>query len=112
MLRQLKERSLLWDKAIGLKNIDLLDQPHETHLISLISRYPEIVELAAAHCEPHQVAYYLREVANGLHSYYNAVQLLCEQEQLRCARLCLLEAVRQVLKNGLNLLGVSAPESM
>ncbi|HHF7366762.1 TPA: arginine--tRNA ligase [Legionella bozemanae] len=112
VLRQLKERGLLWDKAIGLKNIDLLDQPHETHLISLISRYPEIVELAAAHCEPHQVAYYLREVANGLHSYYNAVQLLCEQEQLRCARLCLLAAVRQVLKNGLDLLGVSAPESM
>ncbi len=112
VLRQLKERGLLWDKAIGLKHIDLLEQSHEIHLISLISRYPEIVELAAAQCEPHQVAYYLREVANGLHSYYNAVPLLCEQEQLRCARLCLLEAVRQVLMNGLDLLGVSAPESM
>lgn len=112
VLRQLKERGLSWDKALGLKHIDLLEQSHETHLISLIGRYPEIVELAAVHCEPHQVAYYLREVANGLHSYYNAVPLLCEHEQLRCARLCLLEAVRQVLKNGLDLLGVSAPESM
>ncbi|MGL5742772.1 MAG: arginine--tRNA ligase [Legionella sp.] len=112
VLRQLKERGLLWDKEIGLKHIDLLDQTHETHLISLINRYPEVVALAAAHCEPHQVAYYLREVANGLHSYYNAVPLLCEQEELRCARLCLLESVRQVIKNGLDLLGVSAPESM
>ncbi|KTD54323.1 arginine tRNA synthetase [Legionella sainthelensi] len=112
VLRQLKERGLFWDKAVGLKHLDLLEQEHETHLISLISRYPEVVELAAEHCEPHQVAYYLREVANGLHSYYNAVPLLCEQEQLRCARLCLLEAVRQVIYNGLDLLGVSAPESM
>lgn len=112
VLRQLKERGLFGDQAMGLKHLDLLEQEHETHLISLISRYPEVVELAAVHCEPHQVAYYLREVANGLHSYYNAVPLLCEQEQLRCARLCLLEAVRQVIYNGLGLLGVSAPESM
>ena len=112
VLKQLKERGLLWDKATGLKHLDLLDQPHETALISLICRYPEIVEAAAATCEPHQLAYYLRELANGLHSYYNAVQLLCEQEELRCARLCLLEAVRHVLNNGLELLGVSAPESM
>lgn len=112
VLKQLKERGLLWDKAVGLKHIDLLDQPHETALISLICRYPELVENAASFCEPHLIAYYLRELANGLHSYYNAVQLLCEHEQLRCARLCLLEAVRQVLNNGLELLGVSAPESM
>ena len=112
VLKQLKERGLLWDKAMGLKNIDLLEQQHETTLISLICRYPEIIETAASFCEPHQLAYYLRELANGLHSYYNAVQLLCEQEQLRSARLCLLEAVRQVLNNGLDLLGVSAPESM
>ncbi|KTD09054.1 arginine tRNA synthetase [Legionella gratiana] len=112
VLRQLKERKLFWDKSVGLKHLDLLEQDHETYLISLLSRYPEIVELAAFHCEPHQVAYYLREVANGLHSYYNAVPLLCEQEQLRGARLCLLEAVRQVIYNGLGLLGVSAPESM
>lgn len=112
VLRQLNERGLSWDKEAGLNNLDLLEQQHETALIALINRYPEIVEAAAFACEPHQVAYYLRDLANGLHSYYNAVQLLCEQEQLRCARLCLLEAVRQVLSNGLDLLGVSAPESM
>lgn len=112
ILRQLRERGLSWDKAMGLENIHLLEQQHETALIALLCRYPEVVELSALNCEPHQIAYYLRELAHGLHSYYNAVQLLCEQEQLRCARLCLLEAVRQVVNNGLNLLGVSAPESM
>lgn len=112
VLKQLKERGLSWDRAIGLDNINLLNQAHETSLISLLSRYSEVVEAAAATCEPHFIAYYLRELANGLHSYYNAVQLLCEDEKLRYARLCLLEAVRQVLSNGLELLGVSAPESM
>jgi arginyl-tRNA synthetase len=112
VLKQLKERGLSWDKAIGLGAVDLLDQSHETALISLLCRYPEVMEAAALTCEPHIITYYLRELANGLHSYYNAVQLLCDQEDLRFARLCLLEAVRQVLSNGLDLLGVSAPESM
>ncbi|HRD69989.1 MAG TPA: arginine--tRNA ligase [Legionella sp.] len=112
VLRQLKERGMLWDEAMGLKNTSLLEQPHEKTLINLICRYPEIIDTAALTCEPHQLAYYLRELANGLHSYYNAVQLLCDQEELRSARLCLLAAVRQVLNNGLELLGVSAPESM
>ena len=112
VLRQLKERALVWNKENGLSHVNLLEEAHETALMTLISRYPEIIEAAAALCEPHQLTYYLRELANGLHSYYNAVPLLCEQEELRSARLCLLEAVRQVLKNGLELLGVSAPESM
>ena len=112
VLRQLQERGLSWNEATGLASLDLLNQPHETALISLVSRYPELIESAARTCEPHQIAYYLRELANGLHSYYNAVPLLCEDESLRCARLCLLKAVRTVLCNGMQLLGVSAPESM
>lgn len=112
VLRQLKERGLSWDEAKGLNHIDKLAEPQETTLISLLSRYPEVIIAAAKVCEPHQLAYYLRELATGLHSYYNAVQLLCEQEDLRCARLCLLKAVRQTLRNGLQILGVSTPESM
>lgn len=112
VLRQLSERGLTWDKTLGLEKVSLLTEEHETALINLLCRYPEVVEAAAVLCEPHQLTYYLRDLANGLHSYYNAVPLLCEQEELRCARLCLLEAVRQVIHNGLNLLGVSAPESM
>lgn len=112
VLRQLKERGMSWDRAAGLKHTDLLQETHEMALVTLLNRYPELLQTAAACCEPHQLAYFLRDLANGLHSYYNAVPLLCEQEDLRCARLCLLEAVRQVLHNGLTILGVSAPESM
>ncbi len=112
VLRQLSERQLSWDEHLGLEHLSLLVEPQEVALMSLISRYPEIIESAAAVCEPHQISYYLRELANGLHTYYNAITLLCEDEALRSARLCLLTAVRQVLRNGLELLGVSAPESM
>lgn len=112
VLRQLRERGLSWDEQMGLNHINELVEPQETVLISLLSRYPEVIEASARTCEPHQLAYYLRELATGLHSYYNAVQLLCEQETLRAARLCLLKAVRQILRNGLQLIGVSTPESM
>ena len=112
VLRQLDERGLSWNQQIGLDAVALLTEPQELALVALIDRYPDLIEAAAKTCDPHQIAYYLRELATGLHSYYNAVQLLCELESLRCARLCLLKAVRQVLCNGMQLLGVSAPESM
>ena len=112
VFRQLQERGLSDDEEIGLSNVDALTEPQEAALIVLLSRYPEVIEAAARGFEPHQVAYYLRDLAMGLHSYYNAVTLLCEPNTLRYARFCLLKAVRQVLRNGLQLLGVSAPESM
>lgn len=112
VLRQLRERGLLRDPKLGLANLTALSTPHEIALVDLLSRYQEVIETAALQCDPHLIAYYLRELANGLHSYYNAVQLLCEDEVLRTARICLLDAVKQVLHNGLDLLGVSSPESM
>ncbi|MGQ3888058.1 arginine--tRNA ligase [Legionella sp. CNM-1927-20] len=112
VLRQLQERKYTLNIEQGLQSIKRLSEPYEITLLTLLSRYPEVVTLAASTCEPHQLAYYLRELANGLHSYYNAIILLCEDESLRNARMCLLSAVRQVLGNGLQLLGVSAPESM
>lgn len=112
VLRQLTESGFSWDSALGLNHLVLLEQSHEEALIALLSRYPDVIQNAARLCESHQLVYYLRELANGLHSYYNAVQLLCDTESLRCARMCLLEAIRIVLNNGLELLGVSAPESM
>ena len=72
----------------------------------------ELVEAAALQHEPHQLAHYLRELANEFHTYYNAHQFLVDSEPLRNARLNLIQAVRQVIANGLGLLGVSAPESM
>ena len=112
VLRQASARGLIDDEQVGLVHLSLLVLPHETALIELIDRFPEMIETAAHACEPHQVAYYLRELATALHAYYNAVPLLCEDAALRSARLCLLIAVRQVLRNGMRILGVSTPESM
>ncbi|HAF87966.1 MAG TPA: arginine--tRNA ligase, partial [Legionellales bacterium] len=112
VLRQLKARNLHWDEASGCAHIDKLDSPHERALLTLLQRFPDVITRAADACEPHQITYYLRELATALHSYYNAITLLCEDELLRSARLSLLKAVQQVLKNGLNLLGISAPWSM
>jgi len=112
VFRQLDARDMAWDKNLGLQNVALLTEAHESALITHVGRYPDAIESAAHTCEPHQIAYYLRELANALHAYYNAVPLLCEDQALRCARLTLLSAVRQVLRNGLTLLGVSYPESM
>lgn len=112
VFKQLEHSGVYWDRALGLKHVDLLRHPQEIQLISLLNRYPEIIEQAQACSALQQMAYYQAEVAKSLHSYYNAVSLLCEQEELRCARFCLLEAVRRVLYAGLNLLGLSASESM
>lgn len=112
LFRQLELRDLSYDEALGLSGLDKLVEPHELKLMSLLTQYPEIIEEAALQEAPHLLSYYLRELASALHSYYNAIFLLCEDEGLRNARLCLLKAITQVLKNGLSLLGVSAPESM
>ena len=88
------------------------DTEHEQALMTEISRYPEIVESAAASLEPHLLANWLRELAQAFHTYYNSHQFLVDDAELRQARLTLAIATRQVLANGLELLGLSAPESM
>jgi len=90
----------------------LLTEPKEFALMQNLSRYPEVVEYAAAAFAPHLIAYYLRELAADFHAYYNAHPFLSSAPPLRHARLGLLDATRQTLANGLGLLGVSAPESM
>ncbi len=112
VLRQLDERGLTWDRANGLARLARLDNEHEAALMVEISRYPEVVETAAASLEPHLVASYLRELAYSLHTYYHAHQFIVDDADLRDARIALAVAARQVLANGLDLLGVSAPEQM
>ena len=112
VLRQLAEKSLTHNNDNGLASLALLTEKHEQALLTGLSRFPEVVEGAALNHEPHQLAHFLRELANDFHTYYNAHQFLVEDVALRDARLCLILAVRQVLANGLALLGVSAPESM
>ncbi|MBI3069385.1 MAG: arginine--tRNA ligase [Betaproteobacteria bacterium] len=84
----------------------------ELALATRLMEYPEAVEAAARELSPHVVAFYLRELAGEFHSYYNATRILVDDEPLRLARLALAAAVRQALRNGLALLGVSAPEKM
>ena len=112
VLRQLQEKGLQWDAEAGRHELGRLTESHEDALLVNLARYPEIVESAAVQHEPHQLAHYLRELANDLHTYYNAHQFLVADEALRNARLNLIAATRQVLANGLGLLGVSAPDSM
>ena len=112
VVRQLQEKGLSWDKALGMAQLSLLSEVHEEALLVVLSRYAEVLEAAALNHEPHQLAHYLRELAYGFHAYYNAHTFLVDDAALRDARLNLVLAVRQVLNNGLTLLGVSAPEAM
>jgi arginyl-tRNA synthetase len=98
-----------------LADVDLspLTQPHESSLLAKLAAYPEMLQRALTELGPHQVAFYLRELAGELHSYYFAHKwLLDDDATLKHARLALAAAIRQVLRNGLALIGVSAPEKM
>jgi arginyl-tRNA synthetase len=112
VLRQLGERGLAWNRDNGLARLALLDSEHEQAMMVELSRYSEVVEAAGENLEPHLIATYLRELAAAFHAYYNTHQFIVDDADLRDARLTLASAVRQVLANGLDLLGVSAPESM
>jgi len=108
---QARERGMVPD---SFDDVDLaqLGEEHELDLAKLLTRYPEVVAAAARSFDPHQVVFYLRELANGLHTYYNAHRFLESDTGRRNARLALIHATRQVLFNGLALIGVSAPASM
>jgi len=112
VFRQAADKSIEVAPSAGTTNLERLTEAHETALLKTLSRYPEVVESAATNEEPHQLTHYLRELANDFHTYYNAHQFLVEDASLRDARIKLILAVREVLRNGLNLLGVSAPEQM
>ncbi len=112
VFRQLAEKGYGWDAQNGKQNLAKLTQSHEEALLVNLSRFPEMVETAARNLEPHLVAQYLRDLANDFHTYYDAHTFIVEDAGLRDARLTLITAAKQVLKNGLALLGVSAPESM
>jgi len=112
VFRQLAERQLNWDEQTGLQNLSLLTEEHEQALFTMLSRYPEVVELAAITHTPHLLAHFLMDLARDFHTYYNAHQFMTDNIELSQARLTLITAVRQVIANGLGLMGVSAPQSM
>ncbi|MCZ8131196.1 MAG: arginine--tRNA ligase [Steroidobacteraceae bacterium] len=118
VLRQLADRGLSHDAARGRASLARLDAPHEKRLLTQLSRYPEVVEAAAHARAPHALVQYLRELATDFHGAYAAgnenpgFRFIVDDAEQRDARLALLLAARQVLRNGLGLLGVSAPETM
>jgi arginyl-tRNA synthetase len=89
-----------------------LDSSEEMSLIKLLGQFPEVVEGSALNFEPHRITYYLQELAGLFHSFYNKHRVIGEDPELSAARLLLLKCTAQTLKNGLTLLGVSAPERM
>lgn len=93
-------------------NLSLLTAPREASLLAKLAEYPESLERALDELGPHQIAFYLRELAGEMHSYYNAERVLVEDDALKMARVALMLATKQVLQNGLKLIGVSAPEKM
>ena len=93
-------------------NLSRLDNSHEQALVKQLGLFAERVESAANRREPHLVINYMRELANQFHSWYNAHQFLVDDAELRDARLALASAIAQILRNGLGLMGVSAPETM
>jgi arginyl-tRNA synthetase len=112
VMRKLEELQQNWTAEAGIANLDKLTAESEKAILRRLDRFPELVAQAAEKSEPHAVANFLKDLAADFHSWYNANKVLVEDQELRDARLALSEAVRQVIANGLALLGVSAPESM
>ncbi len=112
VFRQLDEKAHAFDPDNGLANLSLLSEDHEKALLSTLSRYPEILELAALNRAPQHLVHYLRDLANEFHTYYNAHTFIVDEDKLRDARLTLITATRTVIASGLGILGVSAPDSM
>ena len=112
MLGKLTETGTSVDHTQGLAQLERLSLDEERDLANLMARYPEVLSTAAEQLEPHQLTHYLRELAGQFHTYYNSHKVLGDDPALRDARVALSLAVRQVIANGLGLLGVTAPNSM
>ncbi|MCP4272975.1 MAG: arginine--tRNA ligase [Gammaproteobacteria bacterium] len=110
--RKLIDAQFVHDFDSGNEHLGLLTTDHEQALIKRLAAYPEIISNAAKNLEPHSIAHYLRELATDFHSYYNAEKFIIDETALRNARFNLIAAIKQTIKNGLEILGVSAPESM
>ena len=112
VFREMKKKGYSFIKSEKLSDLHVLSEPHEIKLLTSLARYPDVIENAAINFEPHQLAYYLKELANDFHTYYNANKFLVDDDIIRNARLSLIDATKQVIKNGLFQLGVSSPQEM
>lgn len=112
VMRRADADGLPFDLAVAREHLALLESAQEKALMNRLARFPEVVEHAAASREPQQIAQYLQDLAADFHTCYNAVKVMVDDDATRNARLALGLATRQVIRNGLDLLGVGAPEEM
>ena len=112
VMSQLREKGFSYGADDSLASLETLVQPHEQSLMKSLLRYPEVIQSAAGNYEPHQICFYLNDLANEFHSYYNSHQFIVDDTAIRNARISLILAVQQVIKNGLEILGVTAPDKM
>ena len=112
VMKQLAARGLSYDATEALENLGRLDSTHEVAVLTSLARFPEMIEQAAINRTPHTLVHYLRELAQCFHTWYNAAQFIVDDSATRNARLSLALGAQQVLRNGLRLLGASAPELM
>ena len=110
VFKQADEKELELD--VSQANLSLLTEEIEKDILRELSRFRSVLESSAIQYEPHQLAYYLRDLSNHFHSYYNACKFIVDDKNLTQSRLALINAIQQILKNGLSILGVGAPESM
>ena len=112
VFRKAEELDMKWNNEKKTRNLSLLDTEHEKLLMSALSQFPEVIELAAKNRSPQILVRYLLDLVSNFHSFYNAHKVLVDDERLRNARLTLYAAIKCVVANGLDILGVSAPEKM
>jgi len=116
--RKLEESGKTYDQALGLNHLDKLTLDQELALMDKMNQYAGLIDIAAKNCEPHVLAHYLRDLASDLHGYYQAGsdsadhRWIVDDANLCNARMCLINAVKQIISNGLAMLAVSAPEKM
>ncbi len=112
VFHQMEEKSFQYDEKNGIKNLNLLTTKKERELMTTLSKFPEILLLAAKNRAPHNLAQFLRELAHEFHSYYNASVFIVDDQNLRDARMTLIKATQIVVAKGLKIIGVSSPTSM
>ncbi|HJL92388.1 MAG TPA: arginine--tRNA ligase [Woeseiaceae bacterium] len=112
VFHQLAEKSFHYNEKNGIKNLHLLSTNKERELMTTLSKFPEILLLASKNRAPHNLAQFLRELANEFHSYYNESVFIVNDQDLRDARMTLIKATQIVVSTGLKIIGVSSPTSM
>ena len=100
------------NSGLGEKNLNLLNREKEEELLKILSKFPEVVLKSSENYEPHLICYYLKDLSSSFHGYYNEEKILVDKEEELQAKILLLQGVKQVIFNGLTLLGVSSPSSM